>query len=194
VFNVAQTEGVEAEAARAPVAKPTPAPQAPTRQAKASRAPESKKVIPSGAPSAPAVTTRPHVVVSNPTAARMPRSTIKRAGDVAPMGTPAPLADTAESAAEIIRLNKLLNLTEAEARALVRTFPTRRYFEPDELAAAAPSPAREADAARWLGLWQAKAATHRKIGALKTWAWLVFTGRDDEAAKYRQRSNARKPV
>lgn len=61
VFNVAQTEGGEAEAARAAKPVPTPAPAAPSRKATTPRA-GLKKVVPSGARSAPAVKGKTHTV------------------------------------------------------------------------------------------------------------------------------------
>lgn len=61
VFNISQTEGVEAEAARAAKPVPTPAPAAPSRKATTPRA-GLKKVVPNGARSAPAVKGKAHTV------------------------------------------------------------------------------------------------------------------------------------
>lgn len=173
VFNVSQTETVEAEAARAPVAIRAPSPKATPRKAKSTRAPESKKIVPRGAPSAPAVKAKP------------------------PLGTPAPLPNTPESAREIVRLNPFYKLTPSEARELVVRFPTRRFFDPEEVASIyGTGPAasateqgafRVAEAKRWLALWQNKAKTSTAIGKLKTIAWLKFTGRETEARLYGKR-------
>lgn len=173
VFNVSQTETGEAEAARAPVAIRAPSPKATPRKAKSARAPESMKIVPRGAPSAPAVTARPA------------------------MGSPVALPNTPESAREIARLNPFYNLTPGEARELVVRFPTRRFFDPEEVASIyGTGPAavateqgahRVAEAKRWLALWQNKAKTSTAIGKLKTIAWLKFTGRETEARLYGKR-------
>lgn len=244
VFNVAQTEAEQTEAARvqALVSTPAPAPAAPAPSRKATSSRAGVKTV-SGARGAPAVTkqarsvypsahnlragasakvivaaarqlyvdgsSRPVVVVDNANPKRTPRMRIRQApgkhgglpvGQIDPLQ---PLPMTRESIASVIRLNRYLELTEGEARELIIAFPGRHYFDPDEVASIyGTGPAataseqgrhRVSEAKRWRALWERKSKTTRKLGALKTWAWLVFTGRAAEASAYIKRANARQP-
>lgn len=142
---------------------------------------------------------RPVVVVDNAQPKRTPRPRIRQqpgkhggmsVGEIDPLqARPA----TPETVASIVRLNRLLNLGEDEALSLIKAFPGRTYFDPDEVARAHPTAHRIAEAKRWRALWERKATTSQKLGALKTWAWLVFTGRKAEASAYIKRANARRP-
>lgn len=216
VFNVAQTTAEGAEAARAPAPVVTPAPAAPAHKATPPRAGVKTVTHERCAAGAPAVTSearpRPVVVVDNPD---MKRGARPRVYDRSPDAVArrdqrlagAALPDTAESVANIQRLNKAFNLTEDEARGLIKAYPGRHFFDPEEVASiygtgrkamATPQGAhRVAEAKRWRALWTGKCKTSKqlaaKLGAVKTWAWLMFTGRQKEAEEYRKRALARRP-